>query len=151
MAKLPVYDAFVRVREMWRRGRSSSVELAGSPPGELHRIAPTVDALTVDEGSLPGPMACGPGLTCRQSPRWPMYRRVERRAVRMQEMMQSLDVDPTKLARQRGGDAYAEARARCLSCDASETCLRWLNTSTSGRRPEFCPNLALFEACKRAP
>ena len=80
---------------------------------------------------------------------WPMYRRVERRAVRMQEMMRRLDVDPAKLARLCGGDAYAEARARCLSCRASEVCLRWLDASASGGCPEFCPNLALFEGCKR--
>jgi hypothetical protein len=78
-----------------------------------------------------------------------MYRRVERRAVRMHEMMQRLDVDAAKLARQRGGDAYADARARCLSCRAKEACLRWLDAPASGGRPEFCPNLTLFDGCKR--
>lgn len=27
--------------------------------------------------------------------------------------------------------------------------LRWLKQSRDGQRPEFCPNLRLFEACKR--
>jgi hypothetical protein len=68
----------------------------------------------------------------------------------MHEMMQRLDVDPARLARLRRGDAYAEAHARCLSCRASETCLRWLDGREEGdRRPQFCPNLALFEDCKR--
>ena len=81
---------------------------------------------------------------------WPMYRRVERRALRMHDMMKRLDVDPGKLARLRGGDAYAEACAKCLSCRTSEECLRWLDDSAqAGRRPELCPNLPLFEACRR--
>ena len=78
-----------------------------------------------------------------------MYRRVERRAIHMHEMMRRLDVDAAKLARQCGGDAYAEARARCLSCRASEVCLRWLDAPASRGRPEFCPNLAVFDGCKR--
>jgi Family of unknown function (DUF6455) len=81
---------------------------------------------------------------------WPMFDRVERRALRMHEMMQRLDVDPAKLARLRGGDAYAKARATCLSCRASEGCLYWVGRPAQpGRRPAFCPNLALFEACRR--
>ena len=81
---------------------------------------------------------------------WPMFHRVERRARRIHEMMRRLGVDPGKLVRLRRGDAYAEARARCLSCGTSEKCLRWLDDPARGdRRPEFCPNLRLFEACKR--
>jgi len=81
---------------------------------------------------------------------WPMFRRVERRALRLHEVMQRLDVDPGRLARLRGGDAYAEARATCLSCGTSERCLRWLDDPARGDgRPEFCPNLKLLEACKR--
>lgn len=111
--------------------------------------SPTIDALTVG-GARPAPaMTCEPWLPMRQPLRWPMSRRVERRAVRMHEMMQRLDGDAAKLARLRRGDAYAEARARCLSCRASEVCLHWLDAPESGGRPEFCPNLALFEDCKR--
>jgi Family of unknown function (DUF6455) len=68
----------------------------------------------------------------------------------MREVMKRLNVDPSKLARLRRGDAYAEARTTCLFCGTSEKCLRWLDDpAQSKRRPEFCPNLALFEACKR--
>jgi hypothetical protein len=81
---------------------------------------------------------------------WPMFRRVERRAVRMHQMMTRLHVDPGKLARLRRGDAYADARAGCLACGMSEKCLRWLDDrAEAAKRPEFCPNLTLFEACKR--
>jgi hypothetical protein len=68
----------------------------------------------------------------------------------MHEMMQRLGVDPVKLARLRGGDAYAVARSLCLSCGTSEKCLRWIDgPAHADKRPEFCPNLTLFEACKR--
>ncbi len=80
---------------------------------------------------------------------WPMYRRVENRARRLQEMMQRLDVDAATLARLRGGDAFAEARSRCLFCGTGDKCLRWLEQSDVGARPEFCPNLPLFESCRR--
>jgi hypothetical protein len=81
---------------------------------------------------------------------WPMYRRVERRASRMHEVMERLDVDAVALARLRRGNVYAEARALCLTCGTSDLCLRWLdNPEPPQRRPEFCPNLSWFEACKR--
>jgi len=67
----------------------------------------------------------------------------------MHEMMQRLEVDTGALARLRGGDAYAEARSRCLFCGSSDKCLRWLEQPCDARRPEFCMNLTLFEACKR--
>ena len=81
---------------------------------------------------------------------WPMARRVERQAHRMHDMMARLDVDAAALARLRQGEAYAEARRRCISCGTSDKCLRWLDDpSQVGRRPNFCPNLSLFDACKR--
>jgi hypothetical protein len=78
---------------------------------------------------------------------WPMFERVERQAQRLHEMMEYLQVDPARLARQ--GDAYAEARTRCLFCTTSDECRRWLDGPRQCARPEFCPNLPLFEACVR--
>jgi hypothetical protein len=78
---------------------------------------------------------------------WPMFRRVERQAVRMHEMMDRLDVDPAEFARLRQGDVYAEARTRCLHCGTTDKCLRWLeDINRAGTSPDFCPNLQLFEA-----
>jgi hypothetical protein len=77
-----------------------------------------------------------------------MYRRVENRARRLKEMMERLDVDTRTLARLRGGDDYAEARSRCLFCGTGDKCLRWLEQCDVGARPEFCPNLPLFESCR---
>lgn len=78
---------------------------------------------------------------------WPMFRRVERQAVRMHEMMDRLDVDPAAFARLQHGDVYAEARSRCLTCGTSDKCLRWLeDRDRPNTSPDFCPNLQLFEA-----
>ena len=77
-------------------------------------------------------------------------RDVERRARRLHDMMERLDVDGAALARLRDGEVYAEARASCLSCTTCQECLRWLDDpANAGSRPSFCPNLPLFEACKR--
>jgi hypothetical protein len=67
----------------------------------------------------------------------------------MHEMMQRLHVDTGTLVRLRRGDAYAEARTRCLFCGTSDRCLRWLEQPERGKRPQFCPNLTLFDACRR--
>ena len=83
--------------------------------------------------------------------RWWMTRRVERQATRMHEVMERLNVDGAALARVRQGQAYADARAGCLTCGTSDQCLRWLDsiTTATGDPPEFCPNLRLFEQYKR--
>jgi len=68
----------------------------------------------------------------------------------LHEMIQRLNVERGKLAQLQGGDAYAEARARCPLCGTSDRCLRWLDDAAqSGTRPEFCPNLPVLEACAR--
>jgi hypothetical protein len=79
-----------------------------------------------------------------------LVRRVERRAHRMHDLMQRIGVDPVALVRAEGGDTYLRARSLCLFCGTSDKCLRWLDqTPPSDARPAFCPNLTLFEACKR--
>ncbi len=74
----------------------------------------------------------------------------ERRARRMNDMIQTLDVDPVKLSQRRAGEAYAEAHVRCLDCSAVGECLTWLDGERSERpQPDFCPNVPLFETLKR--
>jgi hypothetical protein len=76
---------------------------------------------------------------------WWMTRRVERQATRMHEMMDRLGVDGAALARERQGEAYAEARTRCMTCGTSDRCLRWLDGDPASKGPpDFCPNLRLF-------
>jgi hypothetical protein len=79
-----------------------------------------------------------------------MVRHVERQARRMHDMMHRLDVDPAALARERGGDAYAEARTRCLKCLDAHECVYWLEAGVAAdAAPDFCPNRELFESFRR--
>ena len=67
----------------------------------------------------------------------------------MHQMMQRLKVDVLTLVRLRNGDAYAEARSRCVRCEDSIVCLLWLDRGEGvNPGPDFCPNLEFFNACK---
>ncbi len=77
-----------------------------------------------------------------------MRKTVERRATRMHQMMDRLQVDARVLVCLRDGDAYTEARWRCLRCEESCMCLYWLDKGIPDVRPDFCPNLEFFNACK---
>ena len=79
--------------------------------------------------------------------RWATSRTEERRATRMHQMMERLHVDVLTLIRLRNGDAYTEARSRCLRCDDSCACLLWLDKGGPNPGPHFCPNLEFFNAC----
>ncbi len=81
---------------------------------------------------------------------FPVYRSAERQATRMHQMMDRLSVDTVALARLRNGDAYCEARGKCLSCVTADACLRWLDGYIATEAaPEFCPNAGLFRPyCK---
>lgn len=77
---------------------------------------------------------------------WPMYRQVESRARRLQDMMEGLGVDAASLARHEAGNAFYVARTSCIACVRADTCTRWLALSPKNRkRPEFCPNIDLLE------
>jgi hypothetical protein len=80
---------------------------------------------------------------------WPKYRLVERQARRMHDVMEQLDVDPARLARIEEGELYARMRQRCLECAFAEECLNWLDSEDRLTRPGFCPNLPVFQACRR--
>ena len=81
--------------------------------------------------------------------RWPMFERVERRARRTQDMIERLNVDVLKLIRLRRGEAYNEARERCLKCVSADKCLYWLESDQPPDAvPDFCPNLKAFLECQ---
>jgi hypothetical protein len=82
----------------------------------------------------------------RQSSR---HNNVERRATRMHEMIDRLGVDRSAIARLGGGDAFAQARARCLACAALDECLPWLDRPHNLGCADFCPNLVFFKTCPR--
>ena len=81
---------------------------------------------------------------------WPMFRTVERQAIRMVQMMERLGVDPVKLMRLRRGEAYSEACAKCLHCANAQECLHWIDADPPSKEsPRFCANVEVFEQCKR--
>ena len=83
---------------------------------------------------------------------WPMFRRIEKQARRMREMMARLRVDPVALARARNGNAFAEARNRCVVCGTTEECARYLHKPEgTASVPDFCPNHQLFQSTEKLP
>lgn len=81
---------------------------------------------------------------------WPMFRHVEQQATRMHDMMDQLDVKGIDLARVCNGEAYAEARTKCLDCHNTHECLAWLQSKAPDKvDPDFCPNYPLFEGLKK--
>lgn len=81
---------------------------------------------------------------------WPRFRHVERQARRLNDMIEKLDVDTLSLIRLRQGDAYAEARTKCLHCTNAAECLEWLENWPNGGEPAaFCPIITLLEGCRR--
>ena len=81
---------------------------------------------------------------------WPMFRNVERQATRMHDMMNKLDVKGIDVARVRSGEAYAEARTKCLDCHNTHECLAWVQSDKPDNgKPDFCPNFPLFEGLKK--
>ena len=87
---------------------------------------------------------------CDNEFHWPQFRRVHRRAARAGLVMEMLDVDLLKLARQSNGDALETVMNRCLLCRNIEACQRWLEgTQHASADLRFCANLETFEACRR--
>ena len=81
-------------------------------------------------------------------PRWPMLHQVEGRAVRTQQMIERLDVDPLKLVRRNRGEDYSRIHEICLQCRAADACLLWLQSDGNKiEHPDFCPNLEMLLSC----
>ncbi len=80
---------------------------------------------------------------------WPMFKRVEHQARRLDEMMIRLGICPIDLARIRAGDAYAQARRTCLFCREAQACGNWLAQAERDAHPVFCPNLEILEAARQ--
>lgn len=81
---------------------------------------------------------------------WPITRLVERRALRLGEMIERLHTDPLLLVRLHQGDVYSEARAVCIACHHATECLAWLDAPPSrDHKPDFCPNYPLLDSLKR--
>ncbi len=75
---------------------------------------------------------------------WPMYRRVERRARRLERVMERAEVDVHALVLDRLGATYAEAFRACLSCGETARCRAWVDHD-DGAPASFCPNWPLLQ------
>src|SRR4051794_28912148 len=84
----------------------------------------------------------------RHAARWPMARTVERQARLMGEVMEHLAVDPGAAAREGRGMAFAAASRRCLVCQRSQECRRWVDQGGADAAPEFCPNAAFLDRAR---
>ncbi len=79
---------------------------------------------------------------------WPTEEELERRYGLMDLMMQKRGVDTDAARELDGGLAFLEARAKCRYCGKEEACRRWLTVKAPQTSPDFCPNTALFAACR---
>ena len=86
----------------------------------------------------------------RHAARWPMAT-VERQARLMGEVMEHLAVDPGAAAREGRGMAFAAASRRCLVCQRSQECRRWVDQGGADAAPEFCPNAAFLDRARTSP
>ncbi|MBU2583151.1 MAG: hypothetical protein KJ622_15695 [Alphaproteobacteria bacterium] len=79
----------------------------------------------------------------------PLVSQVERRARRMHDMITALNVDEIALMRIDRGEAYAQARTKCLRCVCPGECLAWLDAGREKGEPLwYCPNRDIFEKCR---
>ncbi|MBS0232010.1 MAG: hypothetical protein JSR99_00820 [Proteobacteria bacterium] len=75
---------------------------------------------------------------------------MQRRAARLADMIERLDVDKGTLFCRGMGAAYADARAKCFRCENKRSCSAWLvSPEIAHAAPAFCPNAALLEDCRR--
>jgi hypothetical protein len=67
---------------------------------------------------------------------------------RMQEMLQSVGIDPELAASGDTGSIMKEVRQRCRSCTTEDVCERWLSGDEESEN-DFCPNSMVFETLKK--
>ena len=83
-----------------------------------------------------------------QSPTWPMFHRVWRRAELFERMAAMLGIDMLNAARIDRGEAISEARGQCLRCTNASDCRNRLDASEGlPIPPRFCPNADFFHRC----
>src|SRR5829696_4723009 len=131
---------------------------AGKAHLEYEAYCPNAETLTAllqeDRGAAPKAVAAPSGESAspieapwgfskaldRAARSWPMAKRVERQARLMGAMMERVGVDPGAAAREGRGVAFAAASRRCLTCQNSDACERWLGADGEDVPPAFCPN-----------
>ncbi len=65
-------------------------------------------------------------------------------------MMERMGANPGVAVRIDKGNAWYEARTKCVSCWHEYECRNWLEGSEVLQGPtDFCPNVAFFQRCAR--
>lgn len=86
-----------------------------------------------------------------QTPSWPMFHRVWRRAELLERMIEALAIPPLAAVVPDAGEAYARARSQCLACTRAPDCRAALAEAHSlALPPAFCPNANYFARCRTA-
>ena len=70
------------------------------------------------------------------------------RPVIMEDMMDTVGVEPFDILDLDGGQSYLQARANCHACSCKANCSKWLAANSEGEPQSFCPNAELFKAAK---
>jgi hypothetical protein len=81
-----------------------------------------------------------------------MLRRVFRQVALMDRMMERVGVDAGAAARDGGGEAWFEARTRCIACCSGKQCRDWLASLPDGppvEPPAFCHNADFLRRCRK--
>lgn len=81
---------------------------------------------------------------------WPMCNHVERRARRLNDMIERIGANRSRLVRACGGATIAEAAQNCLSCPYPTACFEWVSDRSfdASEPPPFCRNRNLIRRCR---
>lgn len=83
---------------------------------------------------------------------WPMCNHVERRARRLNDMIDRIGANRSRLVRACGGATIAEAAQNCLSCPYPTACIEWVSDRSfdASEPPPFCRNRNLIRRCRES-
>ena len=88
-------------------------------------------------------------MIAERKTKWPMFRRVWRRAELFERMALLLGVNLAVGARLDAGEAIGVATAKCLNCRFAGECRSWMEALEGlPLPPGFCPNRKFFSRCK---
>jgi hypothetical protein len=79
---------------------------------------------------------------------WPQLNRVLQQADTMDRMIEHTRASRGVALRRENGNAWYEARSRCIECPHDRRCRSWMAAQPDGDVPSFCPNAEFLRACK---
>lgn len=90
--------------------------------------------------------------TIEPAAEWPMCHHVERRARRLNDMIDRIGANRSRLVRACGGATIAEAAQNCLTCPYPTACMEWVADTRfeAVEPPSFCRNRSIIRRCREA-